>query len=485
VAQTVQRNFFVRLSAFNVYIPDYPEADQTLIYNTFSGGFVAIETSTLAVLKKADAGAELDASEQAFVDPEFFDDSVGILTETRAAEEKAWRAYHEGWRSSTRMDVIVSTTLACNFDCTYCCQSDVLDGHVMSEATAARTAEWIAARALEIGSDQVGVAFIGGEPLLQPKRVEQIVREIRRRLSDTTVAFRFDLITNGYFLTPELVERWKPLGLHTAKITLDGDATTHSRTRRSKKKGEDTFQRVFENAVAASHLINVYLTGNYQLDTVHGFIPLIQQLRDAGFKPGSQIKFSPAVAALGAPTDAASGACNWGGSSPEYMVAFTDEARRAGFDPTDLTAVGPCALHRRHSYNVDPEGHIYKCPAFLGKPEWSVGHVSRGLSERYARLASVNPQRLCGSCAHRPSCAGGCVATAWLEAGRSEGVSCEIEFFQSQALEDQLKRKYALATHDSVEEALALFPRFAVDPVPASELVSRRGKSLSLRVLAA
>src|SRR5262249_45448312 len=176
------------------------------------------------------------------------------------------------------------------------------------------------------------------------------------------------------------------------------------------------------------------------------------------------MKFSPAIEALGAPTDAASGACNWGGSSPEYMVAFTDEARRAGFTPTDLTVVGPCALHRKHSYSIDPDGQIYKCPAFIGKAEWAVGHVTEGLRERYDRLANYNPQRLCGSCAHRPSCSGGCVATAWLEAGRVEGVNCEIEYFQSKALEDQVKRKYALATHDTVEEALALFPRLAVQP---------------------
>jgi uncharacterized protein len=483
VARTVQPNFAVKLSAFNVYMPDYPETGSTLIYNTFSGGFVTLDAETLAVLHRADAGAELDASEQQLIDPDFFDESVGILTESRAVEEKAWRDHHHAWRSSTRMDIILSTTFACNFDCTYCIQSDVLDGHVMSAETAGRTAEWLANRAREIGARDIRIDFIGGEPLLQPQRVEQVVRELARRLEGTGVRLTFGLITNGYFLTRELVESWIPLGLRQAKVTLDGDETTHAITRRSKKKGENSFQTIFDNVIAVSSLIDVYLTGNYQLDTVHGFLPLIQKLKEAGFKPGSRVKFSPAVEQLGAPTDAGSGACNWGGSSPEYMVAFTDEARRAGFSPADVTAIGPCAFHRKHSYSIDPDGNIYKCPGFLGKAAWAVGHVASGLRERYDRLANANPQRLCGSCAHRPSCSGGCVADAWVKAGRVEGVSCEIEYFQSKTLEDQLKRKHALATHDTVEEALALFPRLTVEP--RTDVVQRRGKSLGLRVLAA
>ena len=483
MARRVQRKFFVRLSAFNVYLNDYPEAGSTLIYNTFSGGFVSLDASALAVLRKADAGAELDASERELIDPEFFDESVGILTEGRAAEEQAWRTHHERWRSSARLDVILSTTFACNFDCSYCCQSDVLDGHVMSTETAARTAEWLARRANEIGAREIRIDFIGGEPLLQPKRVEQIVRELAGLIEGTGIRVRFGLITNGYFLTPELVDRWVPLGLSRAQVTLDGDETTHDITRRSRKKGENTFQTIFDNVIAASKRITVNVNGNYQLNTVHGFIPLIHKLKEAGMPAGTRVHFSPAVEMLGAPTDTGSGACNWGGSAPEYMVPLSDEARRAGFSPSDVTTIGPCAFHRRHSYSIDPSGNIYKCPGFLGKTEWAVGHVTAGLSERYDRLASANPQRLCGSCAHRPSCSGGCVAEAWVKAGRAEGVNCEIEYFQSKALEDQLKRKHALATHDTVEEALALFPRRSIEP--RTDVVQRRGPSLSLRVLAA
>jgi hypothetical protein len=67
--------------------------------------------------------------------------------------------------------------------------------------------------------------------------------------------------------------------------------------------------------------------------------------------------------------------------------------------------------------------------------------------------------------------------------GRAEGVSCEIGYFEGQG-DELLKRKYALAAADSLEEALAMFPSQKV-PCPVPPVASRRGSSVALRVLAA
>jgi uncharacterized protein len=474
----------VRLSAFNVYVPEFPEAGSTLIYNTFSGGLVSLDAPTLAVLKKADAGGDLDAAESDLVDPEYFDDSVGIVVESRAAEERAYRAHHESWRQGTRLDVILSTTLACNLDCTYCCQADVLNGKTMSAETGARSAEWVASRAVEIGASEVKVAFIGGEPLLHPHRIRQIVDLVRERLSGTGVAFRFDLITNGVFLTPELVDEWVPLGLRMAKVTLDGDEHTHKLTRRSKKKGDDSFATIFANVVYASQHIDLYLNGNYTSENLTGFVPLLEKLRAAGFKKGSRIHFSPALQALGAPPETGLGGCNFAASMPEYLIPLADEIRRAGYEPNDDSEIGPCAFHRRNSVSIDPEGYLYKCPGFLGKPEWNVGRVESGLNARYELQASANPQRACGSCAHRPDCAGGCVAAEWINVGRMEGVNCEIQFFDTYKGE-YAKRKYLLATSDSVEEAMSRLPELPAAMLQARDVIRSHGGRVALRVLAA
>jgi uncharacterized protein len=473
----------MQLSTFNVYVADFPETGTTMVYNTFSGGFVLLGMDALSALRKADAGEALDPLEDALVDVEWFDGSVGIVVESKQAEAKSYRDWFEGMRSARKLHVILSVTFACNLDCTYCCQEEVMSGKMMAAATAAQTAAWLADRALGVGVSEVDIDFVGGEPLLNPDRIEQIVLDLRSRLDGSGISFRFGLITNGVFLTRSLVDRWAPLGLTRAQVTLDGDESTHSITRRAKGRAEDSFANIFRNIVQVAPRISITIKGNYQANTVHGFVPLLTKLHEAGMPQGARISFSPALATLGAPSDSASGSCTVSGSRPELMIALYDEILRAGFSAPDPMEMGPCGFHRRHTYAIDPEGHIYKCPGFLGYPEWAIGHVSNGLTARYDQILGVYVQEECGSCTHRPHCAGGCVATQWLATGRAEGINCEADFFERHE-ETLVQRKYLLAASDTVGDALAAFPAPPASiptspPVP----VRRRGNTVALRIL--
>jgi uncharacterized protein len=469
----------VRQSKFNVFILEHPQPGETLVYNTFTGAHVVLDAPTLAAFRKLDADLPLDAAEAALIDPAYLDEDVGILVDSRAAEDRAFDEWFDAYRRDrSTLSAIVSTTFACNLDCTYCCQADVLDGRTMSTESALATARWLAARAAEIGATTIDLSFVGGEPLLHPQRIETIVREVSRLAADRSL--RFGLITNGVFLTPSLVDRWIPLGLRAAQITLDGDSSTHSITRPS-KRGVDTYATIFANLIAAAPKITVTVNGNYQPDTVHGFVPLLDELRAAGLAPGTRVHFSPALAALGAPVESGSGACTWAGSSPELMLTFTDEILRRSFDPgiAGLYTVGPCAFHQDQHFAIDPDGHIYKCPGFLGKPTWAIGHVGSGLGEQYAQLVSSRAEKdACGTCAHRPSCSGGCIAAEWIKSGRAEGVNCEIGYCESQK-EPLVKRMYALETAGSVEAAVDQFP--PSNPLPP---VVRTGTHVALRVIA-
>ncbi|HEX5864724.1 MAG TPA: SPASM domain-containing protein, partial [Casimicrobiaceae bacterium] len=225
--------------------------------------------------------------------------------------------------------------------------------------------------------------------------------------------------------------------------------------------------------------IRILINGNYQANTVHGFAPLLKKLKDAGLRQGEKVHFTPALAALGAEVESGYGSCHWSGSQPELMIALSDEVRRQGFDPGDVGSIGPCSFHYKNDFAIDPEGNIYKCPGFLGKTEWNIGHVATGLTTRYDGLVNINPQRLCGSCSHRPECAGGCVAAAWTASGRTEGVDCEIGFYERHG-DAIVKRRYALAVSETPEAALTMFP-------PAVSLPERplpRGRSSALRVIA-
>jgi uncharacterized protein len=472
----------MRLSVFNQYIDGYPEPGGVLIHNTLSGGFAIVDTETLALLRRADAGDELSDEERAVVDdPDFSDPDVGVVVSSREAEEAEFRDWFERRRArKTRLEVLVSINLACNFECPYCSQAGILDGSVMKPEIADRTADWLVERALAVGVGGVDLVFCGGEPLLHPDRIARIAERVREKVLPAGLTFSFTAITNGYFLTEEVLDRLVPLGMVEVKVTIDGDESTHHLTRVS-KRGEDTFARVFGNAIAASRRIRIYVNGNYTPETKHGFLPLLGKLTDAGLPLGSRVGFRPALEALSSRDWAGGGGlCTWSEADTSLHVVMQDEVLRRGFQGIPLDGAGPCEFHDHHSFAIDPDGVIYKCPGFLGHPEWSIGHVTRGLEQAiYDRMIRATPQSSCEGCGHRPKCGGGCLAIEWLKTGKPEGVNCDKPYFE-RVQDEAVVRGFLLATHERVSDAVAAFP----PPRLVESVATGSRRSAALRVVA-
>ncbi len=459
----------MRLSRFNQYVPNYPEHGSTLVHNTLAGSFAVLETADLQVLQRMEDPREASALITA---AELDDPDVAIVVSSHSEEDEEFLAWFETRRKQTEvMDVTVGLNLACNFECSYCCQAKVMDGSVMPLDVVTQGATWVACHAKDQGLASIHLTFLGGEPLLHTDRLVLFAETIAQELEGTSITFTFGLTTNGYFFDANMVERLLPHGLTKAQITIDGDASTHSKTRIS-KQGEDTFERILGNAIFASRKIEVTINGNYQPDTIHAFVPLLDRLREEGLPPDSYVSFSPALGGLGSDADALG--TNWAESSTEYQVALHDETLRRGFRAPKLGSVGPCEFHEYHSFAIGPKGQIYKCPAFLGEGEaWAIGEVSTGLSTRYDEMIAATPQTACDGCAHRPNCGGGCVADAMIKAGKPSGVSCEKGFFERNS-RDNIVRTYQLALQPSNATALNHFPRPS-RPVPTTANVRSSG----------
>lgn len=477
----------MRLSQFNQYVPGYPNVGHVLVHNTLAGSYVVLTDKEMRELQRVDAGSPLSQFGKVLVaDKELVAPDIGILVASYEQEELEFRQWFEMQRSQTQiMEVTVGLNLACNFACTYCCQAEVMDGSVMKEETAERTAHWIAERAKSQGVESVQLVFVGGEPLLHPKRLETVARLVRKDLAGSEIEFSFTIITNAVFLDEAMVERLLPLGLARAQITLDGDASTHQLSRVS-KKGEDTFELVFQNAIRASRKIQVSINGNYQESTISGFLPLLDQLQAAGLPTGTSVKFGPALDALSAPTSSDL-ASTWSDSHAEYQIPLYDETLRRDFHVPAPGAVGPCEFHERQAFAIGTKGTIYKCPGFLGDPSWGIGHVETGLTQRYEAMLAATPQSHCDGCAHRPNCGGGCIAEAMMKSGEMRGVSCEKPFFERHT-RDVVCRGYEQAIADNSRAAVAAFPeprhRLPV-PLPLSAPLSASSgqRSKALRIL--
>jgi MoaA/NifB/PqqE/SkfB family radical SAM enzyme len=95
----------------------------------------------------------------------------------------------------------------CNLACTYCNEFDDVSKPVPLPTMLRRID-----RLAELGTTVITIS--GGEPLLHPE-LDDIIRQIRKRGSIAT------LITNGYLLTPERIERLNRAGLDHLQISID------------------------------------------------------------------------------------------------------------------------------------------------------------------------------------------------------------------------------------------------------------------------
>ena len=95
----------------------------------------------------------------------------------------------------------------CNLSCTYCNEYDDFSQPVPTATMFARLD-----KLAELGTSVVTIS--GGEPLLHPE-LDQIIRRIR------THGMIAGLITNGYLLVPERVERLNRAGLEWLQISID------------------------------------------------------------------------------------------------------------------------------------------------------------------------------------------------------------------------------------------------------------------------
>jgi uncharacterized protein len=100
----------------------------------------------------------------------------------------------------------------------------------------------------------------------------------------------------------------------------------------------------------------------------------------------------------------------------------------------------PCQVEITDSYVVNFDGAIYKCPAFIGREGFSIGHLESGLRE------DCDPYHLtdwrnqeCTDCEYLPLCFGGCRYMSYIRDGNIYKPDCKRPYFDA-SLETMIKQ---------------------------------------------
>jgi len=428
-------------SRFNVIIP--LKNDTFLIFNTFSDSRVVVNKPILETIKQCKC-PELLTNEQ----KKQLDDlkNLGIILSDASDEDKQLEYWFQRIKfDSDTVNVTVLTTMACNMKCVYCFEQGVNSILSMNKNMVSKVCSWILKRVAEARPKNLTVTFFGGEPLLNLDAVYNIANTLFCEMKQQKIVLNLELITNGLLLTKEVVEKLLPFGLRWAKITLDGNRTTHNimRPRKQLNNSNDipagTYDEIIENLKTIRGLVPLIIGGNYDQNTKNSIPALLDDLVVNDFKPKhfKKIAFKPILAFPEHKTSSAHAieACTFAETNMEDFFWLITETEKRGFPSYRKIGLGPCEAMRDYTYTIDPVGNLYKCAAMAGRKEFCIGNINDDLedilfSPQNVAYMTSDVWRKCKKCPFVPLCGGGCRLGAMSASGSFDAIACERQYFE-------------------------------------------------------
>lgn len=310
--------------------------------------------------------------------------------------------------SNHSLNLVVVPTMACNFACPYCYESN-LPTKCMSDEIQKKLINFIESYSENNIPKPVSLCWHGGEPLSAFHVIKGLLEKL---YSSPKIAMKSHaLVSNGYLLTREKVAVLKKYQLESIQITIDGLEETHNKSR-PHKTGKPTFCKILENV---DYLLNdfpecrVKIRINIHKGNQKEFTELVRLLdqRWSGLNYGvfpsyvteyqnckvECIKLNERIAFL------------------ENLSHNKDFKEEINFYPKNK-AVG-CTATGAKNFVIGVDGEIYKCWVDVGKPEKVVGTIDNPyqnitLMSKYIVGSDMFSDKKCLECFLFPICDGGC-----------------------------------------------------------------------------
>ena len=365
------------------YVLQQPVADGLLLYNTLTCSLVLLTPD-----EAADITAQGELIDRWFLVPEAHDD------------RKLCRQVRQMAALLTPAPKVVTTytilpTTGCNARCFYCYEQGTKPVTMTAE-TASRVVRYIVAHC---GDEKITLRWFGGEPLVNAKVIDQICTE----LNGQGVPFRSEMITNGYLMDAELVQRAKNLWqLQKVQITLDGTAQTYNRVKAYVYQGVNAFERVLENIgqlIAVG--IRVLIRLNVDKHNI-GEMAELAELLHQHFGSNEHLSvYSHELFGERTPEDNATLFAQR--MQLEQQIAKHGILRIKEL-PKDIH-LNQCMADNDGSVVIAPDGHLGKCEHFIDREFF--GHIDR--EERDMTIIRKFKERraeieACATCPFYPQC---------------------------------------------------------------------------------
>lgn len=317
--------------------------------------------------------------------------------------------------NTNSLTLTIAPTSACNFKCPYCYEKGI-DHKTMTTDIQDQLVNFLKTNYSNL--EHLSICWYGGEPLLCLDIIEELTQKIKTTFGKK-LEYSASIVSNGYHLTRENVQKLRSLDVNFVQVTIDGSQKDHDQ-RRILHDNSPTFNHILTNVQNTCDLINVSIRMNMDKDNIDDAYEILDYFEKFNLK--NKVGFYLAK------VDNINGSCNDCSclnlnDFSKKEIQFYKKAIEKGFkcNRIPLGAFQGCGATGNNSFVISPEGDFYKCWDEIGRKSANVGNIYDGIqmNSNLIKWLSYNPihDEECKNCKFLPVCFGGCANVA-LEKGK-------------------------------------------------------------------
>ena len=398
-----------------------------ILWNTYSGSLSAFEREVRPRIEKMLRPDGIEGRKKGAI--EFLAERGFIVPEGTDEYRRFQYAFARQHHATDRLHLILLASEDCNFRCHYCYEEFARG--TMEPQVRAGVKNYLQSRISDLR--QLNLDWFGGEPLYGWAAIEDIAPFAVELAEKHSLSFSSKMTTNGYLMTPEVVDKLLAWQVLSYQITIDGPPETHDRSRPT-RDGQGSFDVIFNNLVEMKKrpekfAINLRVNFDKEnCDELDRFMDLAYEKFEDD--PRFQLCFRP-VGRWGGPNDPELEVCG-GGEAQDIRLRLEAEAHKRGLNLTDriniyYAGLGSqvCYAARPYSFVIGASGKIMKCTIDLDMKDRNVvGHLDEAgemtLDDDKMALwtePAFESDSKCQKCVVLPGC---------------QGISCPLERWDHQ-----------------------------------------------------
>jgi uncharacterized protein len=283
----------------------------------------------------------------------------------------------------------------------------------------------------------LGISFFGGEPLLKPKIVEELINKINGFTVEKDIKLSVNFTTNATIMPGKILNTVKDIST-SFQITLDGNREMHNTIRKFKKTALGSYDLILKHIKLIKETLDNYgltIRVNFTQQTLAGLTQIIDDL-DFCDRKRTSINLHKVWQVDGGEID------------KKVLFDFINYAKQHHFivHYMDINhRLYSCYADNYNETVINCNGDVYKCTARdfatiepdgkLLKSGDIIWNTDKWLQRMDLRLPEI-----CENCNLLPACGGLCSQTR-LEKGKDVKCKLDIDFTKDDYIIHNLNRQ--------------------------------------------